>query len=111
MGRAVEFVLEGLEDPAMTPDFEQGYDVRNWGHVYALQLLARMRELGRTPMESAARGTSRALKKCFEAAVRRGGLGPRSRTGRESSIRGGSEDESPWSSRRAAARMTSSTPC
>ena len=53
--RAVEFVLEGLEDSSMTPDFERGYDVRNWGHVYALQLLARMRELGRTPVDSVSR--------------------------------------------------------
>ncbi len=39
----LDFVLEGLRDPLMGPDFEKGYDVRGWGHAYALGFLLRLR--------------------------------------------------------------------
>ncbi|MFN0060408.1 MAG: hypothetical protein ACKVX7_18280 [Planctomycetota bacterium] len=47
--RALDFVLARLDDPLMTPTFVEGYDVRGWGHTYALQFLVRMRELKRVP--------------------------------------------------------------
>ena len=50
--RALAFVLEGLEHPLMTAGFERGYDVRGWGHAYALGFLVRMRELGKVPAAS-----------------------------------------------------------
>ncbi|MGH7149053.1 MAG: hypothetical protein ACREIU_00065, partial [Planctomycetota bacterium] len=43
----VEFVLETLGHPLMTPEFAGGYDVRIWGHAYALLLLARVKALDR----------------------------------------------------------------
>jgi len=47
--RALAFVLEGLGHPLMTAGFKGGYDVRGWGHAYALGFLLRMRELGQVP--------------------------------------------------------------
>lgn len=41
--RALDFVLEGLGHELMTKDFEQGYDVRGWGHAYALDFLLALR--------------------------------------------------------------------
>jgi len=59
--RALAFVLEGLEHPLMTAGFERGYDVRGWGHAYALGFLVRMRELGKVPAAS---------RKTVDAAIR-----------------------------------------
>jgi hypothetical protein len=47
--RALEFVLASIEDPLMQPWTEDVYDVRGWGHVYALTWLLRMRELDAVP--------------------------------------------------------------
>ena len=47
--RAVEFVLAGLERPRMKSGFEAQYDVRGWGHTYALNLLLRLRAKGLVP--------------------------------------------------------------
>ncbi|MBK8976391.1 MAG: hypothetical protein IPM29_10715 [Planctomycetes bacterium] len=47
--RALEFVLEALALPLMQPSTEDRYDVRGWGHIYALQLLLRLRDLGGVP--------------------------------------------------------------
>ncbi|MBL8857059.1 MAG: terpene cyclase/mutase family protein [Planctomycetes bacterium] len=41
--RALAFVLESLPDPLMSTDFEKGYDVRGWGHAYALSFLLEAR--------------------------------------------------------------------
>jgi hypothetical protein len=41
--RALEFVLDKLGDPLMAPDFETGYDVRGWGHAFALDFLLALR--------------------------------------------------------------------
>ena len=41
--RALAFVLESLDDPLMNIDFEKGYDVRGWGHAYALSFLLELR--------------------------------------------------------------------
>jgi hypothetical protein len=43
VARAVEFLFETLENPAMSAGFSGGYDVRGWGHAYALQLFLRLR--------------------------------------------------------------------
>ncbi len=45
----LDFVLEALRDPLMGPDFEKGYDVRGWGHAYALGFLLRLREARLVP--------------------------------------------------------------
>jgi hypothetical protein len=47
--RGIEFVLEHLDDEAMASGFNASYDVRGWGHTYALQLFLRMRALQRVP--------------------------------------------------------------
>ncbi len=47
--RAFAFVLERLDDPLMSTDFVEGYDVRGWGHAYALSFLLGMREAGFVP--------------------------------------------------------------
>jgi hypothetical protein len=41
--RALGFVLEGLDEDLMASGFKGGYDVRGWGHTYALNLMLRMR--------------------------------------------------------------------
>ena len=51
IGRALTFVLEALGDSRMRPAAEFGYDVRGWGHAYALSFLLRLRELGAVPAE------------------------------------------------------------
>lgn len=47
--RALDFVLETLEHPLMASGFKGRYDVRGWGHTYALTFLLRLRELERVP--------------------------------------------------------------
>lgn len=49
VARAVEFLFETLENPAMTAGFNGGYDVRGWGHAYSLQLFLRLRALKLVP--------------------------------------------------------------
>jgi hypothetical protein len=39
--RAVDFVVDALDDPKMSADFNGSYDVRGWGHTYALNLFLR----------------------------------------------------------------------
>ena len=43
--RGLDFILDRLRDPKMEPTFERGYDVRGWGHAYALNFLLRLRKL------------------------------------------------------------------
>ena len=47
--RAVRFVLAGMEQGRMQPGFNGGYDVRDWGVIYALHFLLRLEALGQTP--------------------------------------------------------------
>ena len=49
--RALAFVLEKLEDPLMSTDFEKGYDVRGWGHAYGLAFLLKLRDTKNVPAE------------------------------------------------------------
>ncbi len=41
--RGLAFVLTGLQDPRMEPSTREAYDVRVWGHAYALEFLCRVR--------------------------------------------------------------------
>jgi hypothetical protein len=43
MERGLDFVLKGLQDPRMEPSTRDAYDVRVWGHAYALELLCGIR--------------------------------------------------------------------
>ena len=47
--RALEFVLRALGDARMAAGFEGGYDVRGWGHAYALDFLLELRARGGVP--------------------------------------------------------------
>jgi hypothetical protein len=43
IGKALDFVLKGLDDPLMAPSTEDRYDVRVWGHACALEFLCALR--------------------------------------------------------------------
>jgi len=45
--RGVAFILKTLEHPLMVPSTRDTYDVRVWGHCYALDLFCRLRETKR----------------------------------------------------------------
>ncbi|MFT7677030.1 MAG: hypothetical protein ACI8QC_001007 [Planctomycetota bacterium] len=47
--RGLDFVLEHLDIEAMGPGFSGGYDVRGWGHTYALEFMLRLRALKAVP--------------------------------------------------------------
>ena len=47
--RGVAFVLRTLDAPRMQSGFEGTYDVRVWGHVYALTMLLRLQDHGLVP--------------------------------------------------------------
>jgi hypothetical protein len=47
--RGVGFVLEMLEHERMSSEFIGGYDVRGWGHTYALNLFLQLRAKKRVP--------------------------------------------------------------
>jgi hypothetical protein len=42
--RGMAFVLKTLDDPRMQAGFVGTYDVRGWGHIYALQLLLHLQD-------------------------------------------------------------------
>ncbi len=44
VARALTFVLKELKDPLMAPSTKEGYDVRVWGHAYALEFLCYIRQ-------------------------------------------------------------------
>src|ERR1700752_231946 len=41
--KAIPFVLKHLDDPLMVPSTKEGYDVRVWGHGFALEFFCRLR--------------------------------------------------------------------
>jgi len=43
IAQALDFVLKELEDPLMAPSTKDAYDVRIWGHGYALDFLCSLR--------------------------------------------------------------------
>ncbi|HMP78137.1 MAG TPA: hypothetical protein PKD54_01675 [Pirellulaceae bacterium] len=47
IGKGVELILQELEHPLMKPSRENTYDVRVWGHIYALDLFVRLETSGR----------------------------------------------------------------
>lgn len=47
--RALDFVLDALTSPGMKASFERGYDVRGWGHAYALEFCLSLRRNERVP--------------------------------------------------------------
>jgi len=47
--RGLEFVLSTLDAPRMQIEFIGTYDVRGWGHIYALQLLLMLEDHGLVP--------------------------------------------------------------
>ncbi len=47
--RGLEFVLKALDDEEMVASGDYSYDVRGWGHTYALDFLLRMRSLKKVP--------------------------------------------------------------
>jgi hypothetical protein len=47
--RGLDFVLTGLDEELMESGFKGSYDVRGWGHTYALTFLLRMRALELVP--------------------------------------------------------------
>jgi hypothetical protein len=48
IGRALDFVLKGLDDPLMAPSTDNRYDVRVWGHACALEFLCYLRAAKKT---------------------------------------------------------------
>lgn len=53
VAKALDFVLEHLKVKAMESGFRGGYDVRGWGHTYALDFLLRLRSLKAVPKKKA----------------------------------------------------------
>lgn len=49
--RSLDFVLRALKLPLMQPEGCKGYDVRGWGHAYALEFLLLLRERTNLPKE------------------------------------------------------------
>lgn len=47
--RGVAFILKTLDHPRMQTDFVGTYDVRGWGHIYALQLFLHLQDRKLTP--------------------------------------------------------------
>lgn len=49
VARATRFVCAALDEPLMNPQYDGGYDVRGWGHCYALHMLLRLAKQGAIP--------------------------------------------------------------
>ena len=49
VARGLDFVLESRDHALMRPSLDDRYDVRGWGHIYALSFLLRLRDLERVP--------------------------------------------------------------
>jgi len=64
--RGVGFVLEALELPLMEPERRGDYDVRGWGFIYALQLLAELERRALVP-EVHAKAVDKAIPRLVEA--------------------------------------------
>lgn len=57
--RGLEFVLTGLDLDRMQNAFLGRYDVRGWGHIYALQLLLHLQDRGLVPKDLQARAQAK----------------------------------------------------
>ncbi|MCA8963463.1 MAG: hypothetical protein H6838_07490 [Planctomycetes bacterium] len=51
VARGLAFVLKTLDAPRMAVEFQGTYDVRGWGHIYALELLLHLQDAGLVPAE------------------------------------------------------------
>lgn len=60
--RAAKFVVEGLKDPLMGDTLDPAYDVRGWGHTYALLFLLRVEKAKQAP-----KGSREAIEFCITA--------------------------------------------
>ena len=52
--RGLAFVLATLEAPRMQEDFIKNYDVRGWGHIYALEFLLAVQDANVAPKDQGA---------------------------------------------------------
>ena len=66
LARALDFVLASLDLPLMSAGFDGTYDVRGWGHAYALGFFLQMREQDRVP-EKRAQDVDRAIRAMIDA--------------------------------------------
>ncbi len=54
VARGLKFVCESIEHPLMSEkDYDAGYDVRGWGYIYGVELIARLKNAKRVPAEHA----------------------------------------------------------
>jgi hypothetical protein len=51
VARGLAFVLKTLDEPRMEVDFLGTYDVRGWGHIYALELLLHLQDQELVPKD------------------------------------------------------------
>lgn len=76
VARGVAFVLKTLDAPRMQGDFVGTYDVRGWGHVYALQFFLHLQDQKLVPKEHAdavAQKTEWLVKTLAESAIPKSG--------------------------------------
>lgn len=53
VGRGIQFVVETLDHERMQAGFKGGYDVRGWGHIYALTCFLHLRDAKLVPDDMA----------------------------------------------------------
>ena len=64
--RSVDFVLDMIKsDKGMAIGPKRGYDVRGWGHAYALQFSLTLREVGPSKLRKSVK-VKRAIEECIE---------------------------------------------
>jgi hypothetical protein len=52
VARGLRFVCDAIEHPLMSEkDYDAGYDVRGWGYIYGVELIARLKSAKRVPAE------------------------------------------------------------
>ena len=71
--RALRFVLKTLEVDRMQEGFQGGYDVRGWGHIYALTCMLHLQDAKMVPkdlVEQVVRGTRTTHEARLRAPVR-----------------------------------------
>lgn len=73
---ALKFVLKELDHKRMSASFLGGYDVRGWGHIYALQCLLHLQDFQLVPAELSSTVTEKVdwlVKTLVESAIPEGG--------------------------------------
>lgn len=52
LARGLKFIADSIDHPLMSEkDYDAGYDVRGWGYIYGLQLIARLKSVNKVPTE------------------------------------------------------------